>query len=73
MQDNPSHFRTIRLTPGQEADGSWRCQYAILEGGSTPTDQRVGYPEGTFATLTEAVAAARNAAQRIIDSFKPTA
>ena len=73
MQDNPSHFRTIRLTPGQEADGSWRCQYAILEGGSTPPDQRVGYPEGTFATLTEAVAAAKNAAQQIVDSFKAAA
>lgn len=30
------------------------------------------YPEGILPTLAEAVIAARKAAQRIIDSFKPT-
>ncbi len=68
---DPSDFRTIQLIPWQDVDGSWRCQYRILEGGTAATDQRVGYAEGTFETLPEAIMAAKQAAQRVIDSLPP--
>lgn len=66
-----SRFRTIKLRPEQQADGTWRCQYAILGHDSTLTGHQVGYPEGTFTTLPAAVKAAEQAALQIIEATQP--
>ena len=51
----------IALIVGQK-DGRWVCQYLIIDSGVT------GYCDGSFATHSEADAAALQAAKDVIDS-----
>ncbi|WHZ25355.1 MAG: hypothetical protein OJF51_000150 [Nitrospira sp.] len=51
----------IALIAGQK-EGRWVCQYLIIDSGVT------GYCEGSFATHSEADAAALHVAKTVIDS-----
>ena len=63
--------RMIKLRSGQEADGTWSCQYTIIGFGPTRTASVTGYPKGNFSTRDEAEAAALEIAQGEIDSDIP--
>ncbi|UVT16312.1 MAG: hypothetical protein H8K04_01735 [Nitrospira sp.] len=65
-RDYHSDGRTIKLLPVQLANGSWQCEYMLLEPGKLPTGKRRGSADGTFATVTEATAAALKKAKRVI-------
>ncbi len=60
--------RQIVLTPGQQDEGRWVCEYVIIELESTVSPSTRGYPEGTFQSPNEARVAALVAAKTIINS-----
>ncbi len=65
--------RSIKLRSGQQADGTWVCEYTIIEPGSEPVMNTTGTSRGGFSTREEAEAAAWEAAQAEIDSRGPIA
>jgi hypothetical protein len=65
--------RSIKLRSGQKADGTWVCEYTIIEPGHDPVTNTTGAPQGSFSTREEAEAAAWEAAQAEIDSRGPIA
>lgn len=63
--------RSIRLRSGLQADGTWFCEYTIVEFRSARSFSESGYPAGTFATRDKAEAAALEVAQGVIDVRDP--
>ncbi|MDK2745125.1 MAG: hypothetical protein H8K03_19730 [Nitrospira sp.] len=62
--------RKIELTPRRQADGTWHCQYRIIEFRETCWGYRQGYPEGIFASRDAAVSIALEEAKRIVDMLE---
>ena len=71
MTDAGHEGRSIKLRSGQQADGTWVCEYTIIESGPTGLTHTTGYPKGSFSTREEAEAVAWEAAQAEIDSRGP--
>ena len=63
--------RSIQLRSVQRHDGTWKCEYKILEIGPTRSQSVKGSDRGGFSTHEEAEAAALDAAQVEIDSCRP--
>lgn len=62
--------RKIELTPRRQADGTWRCQYRIIEFRETCWGYRQGYPEGIFVSRDAAASVALEEAKRLIDTLE---
>ncbi len=58
----------IVLTPGQHEEGTWVCEYVIIEPESTASPSTRGYSEGAFHSPNEARVAALVTAKTIINS-----
>ena len=58
--------RSINLQSDQQADGTWFCEYTIVEFRPTGSFSESGYPAGTFTTRDKAEAAALEVAQGVI-------
>jgi len=63
--------RAIKLRSGQQEDGTWICEYTILQLGLTRISRATGRAIGSFSTRDEAEAAALEVAQGEIDSHVP--
>jgi hypothetical protein len=63
--------RAIKLRAGQQEDGTWICEYTILQHGLTQISRATGRTTGSFSTRDEAEAAAMEVAQGEIDSHVP--
>jgi hypothetical protein len=63
--------RSVKLRSGQQGDGTWICEYTIIESGPPGLTHTTGYPKGSFSTREEAEAAALEAAQSEIDAAGP--
>jgi hypothetical protein len=68
MTESDYGGRSVKLRSGQQEDGTWICEYTIIQSGSTGLTHTTGYPYGSFATRDEAEAAALEAAQAEIDA-----
>jgi hypothetical protein len=68
MTESAYEGRSIKLRSGQQEDGTWGCEYTIIESGSTGLTHITGYPKGSFSTRDEAEAAALETAQAEIDA-----
>jgi hypothetical protein len=63
--------RWIELTPRRDSnDGTWRCQYMVIEFRQTSWGYRQGYPDGIFASRDAAISAALEEAKRIVDTLE---
>ncbi len=71
MTDAKHEGRSIKLRSGQQADGTWVCEYTIIEPGRAPSTTTTGSPNISFSTREEAEAAAWEAAQAEINSRGP--
>jgi hypothetical protein len=67
MMESSYEGRPIKLQSGLLDDGTWICEYTIVEFRPTHSFTESGYPEGTFTTRDKAEAAALEAAQAVID------
>jgi hypothetical protein len=63
--------RSIKLRSGLQADGTWCCEYTIVEFRPTCLFSESGYPAGSFPTRDKAEAAALEVAQGVIDVRDP--
>lgn len=65
--------RRIELTPKEEATGTWRCAYRVIEFRPTSWGYCEGHSDSLFASREAAAAAALEQAKRIVDSleFRP--
>jgi hypothetical protein len=63
--------RQIVLTPHQQQDGSWICQFIILESGQTRLESGKGESEGGFPSREAAELAALEKAKTMIDLRTP--
>ena len=63
--------RSIKLLSRLEADGTWFCEYTIVEFRPTYSFSESGYPAGSFTTRDQAEAAALDIAQGVIDVRDP--
>jgi hypothetical protein len=63
--------RSIKLRSSLQADGTWFCEYTILEFRPTRSFIESGYPAGSFMTRGTAEAAALNVARSVIDIRDP--
>jgi hypothetical protein len=68
MTESGYEGRSVTLRSGQQEDGTWACEYTIIESGSTGLAHSTGYPKASFSTRDEAEAAALQAAQAEIDA-----
>ncbi len=59
--------RQLILTPVQHDDGTWACEYIIIELGPNPASTR-GVAGGTFGALSSARVAALLEAEKIINA-----
>lgn len=59
--------RHIELTPHQQPDGTWVCQYAIMESGNPQMASSKGSPDGSFPSREAAELAALQKAKALID------
>jgi hypothetical protein len=71
MTDAGNEGRSIKLRSCQQADGTWVCEYTIIELGPTPATITIGSREGSFSTREEAEGAAWETAQAEINSRGP--
>lgn len=63
--------RWIELAPRRNTnDGTWRCQYTIIEFKKTSWGYRQGYPDGIFASRDDAASVALEEAKRIVDTLE---
>lgn len=60
--------RSITLRSRQQDDGTWMCEYTIIEHAATPPPSVTGYVIGSFLARDEVETAALEAAQDEIDS-----
>ncbi len=60
--------RQIVLTPARQADGNWGCKFTVIEALKTSFGSYSGYTIESFATPSEARAAALQMAVKRIDS-----
>lgn len=75
MLDNPAEPATpldykghqIVLLSHQQADGTWICEYFILESGRPQTESSTGHSDGTFPSREAAELAAVQKAKALID------
>lgn len=58
--------RHIILTPDHREDGTWACQYSIIEFGPTQLESGKGQAEGTFPSREAAELAALQKAKTVI-------
>ena len=63
--------RSIKLRSSLQADGTWFCEYTIVEFRPTRSFSESGYPAGSFTTRDKAEAAALEVAQGVIDVRDP--
>lgn len=63
--------RSVKLRSVQQADGTWICEYIIIDSGPTGVTRTKGHPTGSFSTRDEAEAVALEAAQAEIDAEGP--
>lgn len=63
--------RSITLWSARQDDGTWVCEYTVIEFGPLYAFSESGYPVGSFTTHDEAEAAALEVAQAVIDSGDP--
>ena len=63
--------RLIVLISGQQEDGTWVCEYTILEVAHAHSINTKGFPKGTFLTQDGAEGAALEAARTEIDERRP--
>ena len=68
MTESRYSGQSIKLRSGQREDGTWVCEYTIIEHSPTQSPSVTGYAKGSFSTRDEAEAAALEAAQGEIDS-----
>lgn len=68
MTESGYEGRSIKLRSGQQKDGTWVCEYTIIDSGSIGLTHITGYPKGSFSTRDDAEAAALEAAQAEIDA-----
>jgi hypothetical protein len=71
MTESGYEGRLIKLRSGRQKDGTWVCEYTIIDSNSTGLTHITGYPKGSFFTRDEAEAAALEAAQAEIDAGGP--
>ncbi|UVT17627.1 MAG: hypothetical protein H8K04_08885 [Nitrospira sp.] len=71
VTDSSYNGRAIKLRSGQQEDGTWICEYTILQLGLTKISRATGRAIGSFSTRDEAEAAALEVAQGEIDSHVP--
>lgn len=71
MPESGHNGRSIALRSGLQKDGTWVCDYTILEIGSTRSSRVTRSHPVSFSTRDEAEAAAVEAAQAEIDSRGP--
>jgi len=65
--------RKIELSPRRQADGTWHCQYRIIEFRQVCWGYHNGRTSGVFPSREEATAAALEEAKHIVDSLEPPA
>ncbi len=65
--------RRIELAPRRHADGTWHCQYCIIEFRPTCWGYHTGCPDGGFASREAAAAEALQEAKHFVDSLEPPA
>src|SRR6187397_1718346 len=53
MTDAKHEGRSIKLRSGQQADGTWVCEYTIIEPGRAPSTTTTGSPNISFSTREE--------------------
>jgi len=63
--------RQIVLTPDQQQDGSWVCQFVIRESGQSRLESGKGESEGSFPSREAAELAALEKAKIMIDLRSP--
>lgn len=63
--------RHIKLTADHREDGTWACQYSIIEVGPTQLESGKGQAEGTFPSREAAELAALQKAKTVIDLRAP--
>ncbi|UVT14619.1 MAG: hypothetical protein H8K04_12260 [Nitrospira sp.] len=63
--------RSIKLWSAQADDGTWVCEYTIVEFWPTRAFSESGYPVGDYRTRDEAEAAALEIARGVINSRDP--
>jgi hypothetical protein len=68
MTESRHNGQSIKLRSGQREDGTWVCEYTIIEHSPTRSPSITAYAKGSFSTRAEAEAAALEAAQGEIDS-----
>lgn len=67
MTESSYEGRSITLRSGLQVDGTWFCEYIIVEFRPTRSFSESGYPVGRFTTRDEAEAAALKVAQGVIN------
>lgn len=71
MTESSYGGRSIKLQSGLQADGTWFCEYTIVEFRPTRSFSESGYSAGTFMARDAAEAAALGVAQGVIDVRDP--
>lgn len=66
MTESSYEGRSIKLQSGLQADGTWFCEYTIVEFRPTRSFSESGYPIGSFTTRDKAEAAALEVAEGVI-------
>ena len=62
--------RKIKLAPRKRANGTWQCQYTVIEFRPTCWAYHKGCPDGSFTSRQEAATTALEEAKRIVDSLE---
>jgi hypothetical protein len=66
MTESNYEGRSIKLRSGLQTDGTWFCEYTIIEFRPARSFSESGYPVGSFTTRDQAEAAALEVAQGVI-------
>ena len=61
----------VRLTPTQQPDGRWVCQFRITDCDDIHRNKQMGYAGGLFSSSLQAEIAALTHAKRLIDAREP--
>ena len=71
MTESSHNGRSIQLRSGQRQDGTWVCEYTIIEASPTRSNSVKRAHKGNFSTREEAEAAVLDEAQAEINSQGP--
>ncbi|UVT20320.1 MAG: hypothetical protein H8K03_21545 [Nitrospira sp.] len=72
MMERTYYGQSIKLGSSQERDGTWVCEYSIIDLNAPPSESLSGYDTGSFSSSDEAEAPALEAAHSVIDSSGPS-